>query len=107
MDGKELQERYRVSDRVLQEYAEWKRGQGKRDGFSESDVPFLSLMLTLYGIGFSKEEVARYLSMEADQDWAGCLEQLEQLRTRHLRSLHRVQDRIERLDSLRCQVQKQ
>ncbi|MEE3381292.1 MAG: hypothetical protein VZQ81_05390 [Succiniclasticum sp.] len=106
MDGKELQERYRVSDRVLQEYAEWKRGQGKRDGFSESDVPFLSLMLTLYDIGFNKEETARYLSLAAEHDQAGCLELLEQLRARHLRCLHRVQGRLERLDSLRSQMQK-
>ena len=65
MTIKEVNERYKIPIRMLQEYESWGlfKGIEKVMGawhYAESDIELLSTIITLYDIGFTNAEVKRY-----------------------------------------------
>lgn len=109
----EASERYKIPFKVLQEYESWGLcGGGKKVmgawRYDESDLECLSLILTLYDIGFTKEEIQKYLrlfsggkSTEKER-----LKMLSKKRRGTLEELHRKQKQLDRLDYLRFEMQK-
>lgn len=56
MTREEVGERYQIPLHILQKYEQWELRHGK--SYEENDVEQMSMMMTLYAIGFSDNEGA-------------------------------------------------
>ncbi len=110
MTREEAIERYRIPLPVLRAYGSWglgsaaeKTGAHQLDG---SDIERLSLIMTLYDIGFADREVERYmrLSLAGSQTAAERKRLLDEKRGQMLETIHRCQQQLDRLDHLRYRL---
>lgn len=108
----EASQRYNIPMEVLREYERWglcgsvKKVMGAWQ-YDDQDIQRLSMILTLHDIGFSSDEVERYmrLLLEGESTSAQRLEMLNQKRSATLDEIHFREMQLERVDYLRHKIQ--
>ncbi len=111
MTIEEAGERYRIPAEVLREYESWGLGgeaksvEGARL-CDQTDIERLSLIMTLHDVGFTSEEIERYMRLTlADEDTAAERAAiLRQKRSGTLEEIHLKQEQLDRLDYLRFEL---
>ena len=104
----EASERYKIPIKILQEYESWglcgevKKVMGSWH-YDESDIEQLSIIITLHGIGFTKDEVQQYmrLLLEGESTKKQRLKMLGDKRNGTLDEIHFMEKQLDRLDYLR------
>ena len=114
MTIKEASERYNIPIKILQEYESWglcgevKKVMGSWH-YDESDIERLSTIMTLHDIGFTNEEVQQYmlLLLKGKSTEKERLKMLKEKRNGTLDEIHFKQRKLDRLDYLRFELEKQ
>ena len=108
----EASERYKIPLKILREYESWglcgevKKVMGAWQ-YDESDIERLSTIMTLHDIGFTNDQIERYMRLLL-KGRATEQEQLKMLREKRLGMLdeiHFKQKQLDRLDYLRYAIQ--
>lgn len=113
MTIKEASERYKIPIKVLQEYESWglcgevKKVMGSWH-YDESDIERLSTIMTLHDIGFTNEQVEKYmrLLLKGKSTEKERLKMLNEKRNGTLDEIHFKEKQLDRLDYLRFEIQK-
>ena len=94
----EVSERYQIPIKILKEYESWGLcGEVKKLmeswRYDQTDIERLSLIMTLHDVGFTKEEVEKYmrLSLLGEETSA---ERMEMLRKKRNGTLDEIHSRI-------------
>ena len=111
MTVNEVSERYKIPVKILQEYESWglcgevKKIMGSWH-YDESDIERLSTIMTLHDIGFTNDEVRRYmrLLLEGDSTEKERMKMLTDKRSGTLDEIHFKQQQLDRLDYLRFEM---
>lgn len=113
MTIEEASERYQIPIEILKEYENWglcdtvKKAMGVWQ-YDDTDLERLRMIMTLHDIGFNKQEVETYmrllLSEENTEDLR--MHMLNKKRERELDEIHFKEMRLNRLDYLRYQIEK-
>lgn len=107
----EVMARYNIPAKILHEYRSWGLCNVVRDMFDnweydDRDLERLSMIMTLHDIGFSNEEVEKYMKLFIKGE--STLEErrvmLNKQRTNMLDSIHLREKQLERLDYLRYEI---
>ena len=103
MTMQEASERYHIPLYILQEYECWGLCHGC---YNAADIQQLSLILTLYDIGFSSQQVEQYirLVLSSQNTVEARLHMLNAERTRILDSIHQLQQQLDKVDYLRFKL---
>lgn len=107
----EAHSRYNIPVEILKEYESWglcgavKTVMGAWQ-YDEEDIERLSLIMTLHDVGFSKEEVERYmrLLLEGEHTEEKRMKMLDAHRDGTLDEIHFRQRQLDRLDYLRYKI---
>lgn len=110
----EASERYKIPIKILQEYESWglcgevKKVMGSWH-YDESDIERLSTIMTLHDIGFTNEQVEKYmrLLMKGKSTEIERLKMLSEKRNGTLDEIHFKEKQLDRLDYLRFEIQKE
>ena len=108
----EASERYRSPIEILKEYESWglcgevKKVMGSWQ-YDERDLERLSMIMTLHDIGFTNQEVERYMRLLAEEGDTrkARMEMLNRKRGAALDEIHLRQKQLDRLDYLRYKIQ--
>lgn len=107
----EVSERYQIPIKILKEYESWGLcGEVKKLmeswRYDQTDIERLSLIMTLHDVGFTKEEVEKYmrLSLLGEETSAERMEMLQKKRNGTLDEIHFKQQQLDRLDYLRFEI---
>ena len=108
----EASERYRIPIEILKEYESWglcgevKKVMGSWQ-YDERDLERLSMIMTLHDIGFTNQEVERYMRLLAEEGDTrkARMEMLNRKRGAVLDEIHLRQKQLDRLDYLRYKIQ--
>ncbi len=107
----EASARYNIPIRILKEYESWGLcGAEKKEMGAwccdQTDLERLSLMVTLYDVGFTGEEVERYmrLALSGEDTSRQRMAMLRKKRDGTLDEIHCKQKQLDRLDYLRFQI---
>ncbi len=111
MTVNEVSERYKIPVKILQEYESWglcgevKKIMGSWH-YDESDIERLSTIMTLHDIGFTNDEVWRYmrLLLEGESTEQERMKMLTDKRSGTLDEIHFKQQQLDRLDYLRFEM---
>lgn len=109
----EASERYKIPIKILQEYESWglcgevKKVMGSWH-YDESDIERLSTIMTLHDIGFTNDEVEKYmrLLLEGETTEKERLKMLNDKRNGTLDEIHFKERQLDRLDYLRFEMKK-
>lgn len=103
MTMQEASERYHIPLHILQEYECWGFCHGC---YHAADIQQLSLILTLYDIGFSSQQVEQYvrLVLSPKNTVETRLHMLNTERTRILDNIHLLQQQLDKVDYLRFKL---
>ena len=109
----EASERYKIPIKILQEYESWglcgevKKVMGSWH-YDESDIERLSTIMTLHDIGFTNDEVEKYmcLLLKGKSTEKERLKMLSEKRIGTLEEIHFKEKQLDRLDYLRFEIQK-
>lgn len=109
----EASERYKIPIKILKEYESWglcdevKKVMGTWH-YDETDIERLSLIMTLHDIGFTNDEVERYmrLLLKGGSTEKERMEMLREKRNGTLDEIHLKEKQLDRLDYLRFEMQK-
>lgn len=109
----EASERYKIPIKILQEYESWglcgevKKVMGSWQ-YDDSDMERLSTIMTLHDIGFTNDEIEKYMrllvagaSTEAER-----MKMLETKRNGTLDEIHFKERQLDRLDYLRFEMKR-
>lgn len=111
MTMEEVAIRYGIPKKIFLEFKAW--GLLNREGkdrvperYDDSDLQLISLMITLHQIGFSSEEVRRYmkLMLEGEDTAMERMKMLNHRRKQALEEIHFREKQLENLDYLRHQI---
>lgn len=110
----EASERYKIPIKILQEYESWglcgevKKVMGSWH-YDESDMERLSTIMTLHDIGFTNDEVEKYMRLlvEGVSTEAERMKMLETKRNGTLDEIHFKERQLDRLDYLRFEMKSQ
>lgn len=109
----EASERYNIPIKILQEYESWGLcGEVKKImgswRYDESDIERLSVIMTLHDIGFTNDEVKRYMQLlvNGKSTEKERLKMLSEKRNGTLDEIHFKEKQLDRLDYLRFEIQK-
>ncbi len=107
----EASRKFSIPIEILSKYKNGNRCGAAIEGacqYDDGDLERLSMIMTLYDIGFSAEETNAYLHLLSQGDAAlnKRLEMLEQRRSRTLDEIHFREKQMDCLDYLRHQIQK-
>lgn len=109
----EASERYNIPIKILQEYESWGLcGEVKKImgswRYDESDIERLSVIMTLHDIGFTNEEVKKYMQLlvNGKSTEKERLKMLSEKRNGTLDEIHFKEKQLDRLDYLRFEIQK-
>ena len=113
MTIQEASERYHIPIEILREYESWglcgavKKVMGVWQ-YDEEDIRRLSTIMTLHDVGFSNEEVEKYmrLLLEGENTEEERLEIISRHRDSTLDEIHFRQAQLDRLDYLKYKIQK-
>ena len=107
----EVSERYQIPIKILKEYESWGLcGEVKKLmeswRYDQTDIERLSLIMTLHDVGFTKEEVEKYmrLSLLGEETSAERMEMIRKKRNGTLDEIHFKQQQLDRLDYLRFEI---
>lgn len=111
MTSQEASRLYQIPMEILLEYERWglcgavKKVMGAWQ-YDDTDLERLSTIMTLHDIGFTPEEVERYmrLLLEGTSSDALRLRMLEQKRSAALDEIHFKERQLQRLDYLRHEI---
>ena len=111
MTQQEASEHYNIPVSILQEYESWglcgavKKAMGVWQ-YDDEDLEWLSTILTLHDIGFTTEEAETYmrLLLEQPDSTKKRLRMMEE--KRNLDEIHFQERKLQRLDYLRHEIQK-
>lgn len=113
MTIEETSERYQIPIEILKEYESWglcetvKKVMGVWQ-YDDTDLERLGMIMTLHDVGFNKQEVETYmrllLSDENTEDLR--MQMLNKKREMELDEIHFKEMRLNRLDYLRFQIEK-
>ncbi len=108
MTRQELMERYPLSACVLAEYDSWDFCREPGTEYTPGDVERLSLLLTLLDIGFTAQEAKAYMrsALQEPDRTRPRLRLLEEKRAALLGDIHQREQKLQRLDYLRYELQK-
>lgn len=112
MTIEEINKRYNTPTQILKEYeklyCENKKSKMNSYQFDESDFEKLSVMMTLRHIGFSNEDINKYMHfmMLSNNDMKECLTMLNKKRKDIMEEIHLDEKRISQLDYLRYKITK-
>lgn len=109
----EASERYKIPIKILQEYESWglcgevKKVMGSWH-YDESDIERLSTIMTLHDIGFTNDEVKKYMQLllKGKSTEKERLKMLGEKRNGTLDEIHFKGKQLDRLDYLRFEIQK-
>ena len=109
----EASERYKIPIKILQEYESWglcgevKKVMGSWH-YDESDIERLSIIMTLHDIGFTNDEVKKYMQLllKGKSTEKERLKMLCEKRNGTLDEIHFKEKQLDRLDYLRFEIQK-
>ena len=109
----EASERYKIPIKILQEYESWgvcgevKKVMGSWH-YDESDIERLSTIMTLHDIGFTNDEVKKYMQLllKGKSTEKERLKMLGEKRNGTLDEIHFKEKQLDRLDYLRFEIQK-
>lgn len=109
----EASERYKIPIKILQEYESWglcgevKKVMGSWH-YDESDIERLSTIMTLHDIGFTNEQVEKYmrLLLKGKSTEKERLKMLSEKRNGTLDEIHFKEKQLDRLDYLRFEIQR-
>lgn len=108
MTRQEIMERYHLSASVLAEYDRWDFCREPGAAYTSGDVERLSLLLTLLDVGFTAQEARAYVRSALQEP--DCprprLRLLEEKRAALLDEIHLREQKLQRLDYLRYELQK-
>lgn len=111
MDILEASKRYHIPVKVLKEYESWglcsevKKVMGDWQ-YDDQDIERLSTIMTLHDIGFSKDEIEKYMRL-LQQGSAAEIERMKMLNERRssaLDEIHFREKQLERMDYLRYEI---
>ena len=110
----EASERYKIPIKILQEYESWglcgevKKVMGSWH-YDESDIERLSTIMTLHDIGFTNDEVKKYMQLllKGKSTEKERLKMLGEKRNGTLDEIHFKEKQLDRLDYLRFEIQKE
>lgn len=114
MTKEEASQRYRIPSHILDEYERWglcgaaKPVCGIRQ-YDDKDLERLSTIMTLHDIGFTAEEAETYMRLLLEQPDSGKqrLWMVEEKRDTALAEIHFYERKLQRLDHLRHEIQKE
>ena len=109
----EASEKYNISLTILREYEKWglcgevKKVMGSWR-YDDSDIERLSTIMTLHDIGFSNEEIERYmrLLLKGKSTEKERAKMLSDKRNGTLDEIHFKQKQLDRLDYLRFELKR-
>ena len=109
----EASKRYKIPIKILQEYDSWglcgevKKVMGSWH-YDESDIERLSTIMTLHDIGFTNDEVKKYMQLllKGKSTEKERLKMLGEKRNGTLDEIHFKEKQLDRLDYLRFEIQK-
>ena len=107
----EASERYQIPIKILKEYESWglcgevKKVMGSWH-YDESDIEKLSTIMTLHDIGFTNEEVEKYMRLLLDEKSTEeeRMNMLNEKRKGTLDEIHFKERQLDRLDYLRFEI---
>lgn len=107
----EVSERYKIPIKILQEYESWGLcGEVKKITgswhYDESDIERLSTIMTLHDIGFTNDEVKKYMQLlfKGRSTEKERLKMLSEKRNGTLDEIHFKEKQLDRLDYLRFEM---
>ena len=111
MTIEEVSERYNIPISILQEYESWglcgevKKVTGSWH-YDQTDIEWLSLVMTLHDVGFTNEEIERYmrLTLSGSKTAEERMVMLKEKRNGTLNEIHFKQELLDRLDYLRFEI---
>lgn len=113
MTKQEVAERFQIPVPILDEYESWNLcGCVKQVmavwQYNDRDIERLSLIMTLHDIGFSPEEIERYMRLYLSErnTEAERLAMLDKKRSASLSEIHLKEMQLDQLDYLRYEIQK-
>ena len=114
MTIEEASQKYNIPIKILKEYESWNLCQDVKKvigswQYDDSDIERLSVIMTLHDIGFTSEEIERFMNFMilGDSGKKECLMMLNKKRTGILDEVHLGEKKIFRLDYLRYEINKQ
>lgn len=107
----EVSEKYHIPTEILEEYRSWGLCGAVKTmmedwKYTDEDLERLSLIMTLHDIGFTTDEVERYvkLLLLGDSTENARLTMLNQKRSSALDEIHFKEKQVERLDYIRYKM---
>lgn len=114
MTEDEVCHKYNIPLKIIDEYCRWDcdccTGCAHSDGqYTEADLERLSTIVTLYDVGFSKEEIERYMNLliQGESTGAERLKMLSKKRSDSLDEIHCKEKQLSCLDYLRHKIKSQ
>lgn len=109
MTRSEVSTKYNIPADILVKYEEWNlRNADNSDPnewyYDDKDIEHISLIMTLYNIGFSDEEVGKYMRLYEKNDKSGRLYMLNNKRHDLLEEIHDKENKLEDVDYLRFEL---
>lgn len=110
----EASQKYNIPIKILKEYENWglcqevKKVMGSWH-YDDRDIERLSMIITLHDIGFTNEEIEKYmlLMMQGKISEKECIKMLNKKRNGILDEVHLKEKQISRLDYLRYEINKE
>lgn len=110
----EASQKYNIPIKILKEYENWglcqevKKVMGSWH-YDDRDIERLSMIMTLHDIGFTNEEIEKYmlLMMQGKISEKECIKMLNKKRNGILDEVHLKEKQISRLDYLRYEINKE
>lgn len=113
MTLQEASEKYNIPIKILQDYESWGLcGEVKKVmglwRYDDSDIEWLSTIMTLHDIGFTNEEIEKYmrLLLKGKSTEQERIEMLNAKRDSTLDEIHFKEKQLDRLDYLRFEIKK-
>ncbi len=104
----EVSKKYNIPVNILKEYEKWElyEVKEKEHWYSDADLERLSMIMTLYDIGFKNKDVKMYMKLlinkEATQSER--IRILNQKRSSILNEIHCKEQQIDKLDYIRYNI---
>lgn len=113
MTLQEASEKYNIPIKILQDYESWGLcGEVKKVmglwRYDDSDIEWLTTIMTLHDIGFTNEEIEKYmrLLLKGKSTEQERMEMLNAKRDSTLDEIHFKEKQLDRLDYLRFEIKK-
>lgn len=105
MTQQELLEKYNIPAELMEKYRNFR----KCSAFNDADVENMSMIMTLYDIGFDDEETKEYMNLcISDTDTAEeRLAMLVKKRKKALSDIHSRQKQLDLIDYIRYKISKE